>query len=247
MKLKNKYFSFLVRVFIALFFINTAALASEKKTNSLLNDLSTLGDNQFLKPYIKSTSTSSEISVVQNRFYSRFNRQELLTGIGYSTSGPAYFKTTATSMFYKFYVSPKWSVGVNYSYFTNSLSSAGIQVIKNGEAKLKNDPDFAFIPDMDYPKFSYAATASWYPSYGKLNLFNTIMYFDLFVTSGLGKIILKHKPSSLLFLSFGSSLWLTKKWIARFEMQNKLYKETWYNSQHNIVTTQMMLSAGYMF
>ncbi|MBE8221911.1 MAG: hypothetical protein HAW60_04190 [Bdellovibrionales bacterium] len=244
MKIIKAYFLSLFFVFVFLF-INSQALAETK--NPLLNDLNTLGENKFLIPYIKKTSTSSEVSVIQNRFYSRDTKQELLTGFTYTTSGPAYFNTTGVSMLYKYYVSSKISVGINYSYFVNSLSPAGAQVIKDGRSKLKNDPDFAFIPDLDFPKFSYTATASWYPSYGKFNLFNKIMYFDLFLSSGVGQIILKHKPSQLFLLSLGSSFWFTKKWTGRMELQSKLYKETWYQEKHNIVATQVMFSTGYMF
>lgn len=221
------------------------ALAAEK--NTLLNDLNTLGENQFLAPYIQKTSTSSEVTVVQNRFYSRSKKHEIFTGLSYVTSGPAYFNTKAISMLYKVHINSQLSVGIDYAHFANTLSPAGVEVIKDGQFKLKNDPDFAFIPDLDFPKFSYMATASWYPSYGKLNLFNKIMYFDLFLTSGVGQIFLKNKPSALFSFSLGSSFWITKKWTTRMELQSKLYKETWYNSQHNVVATQLMLSTGYMF
>lgn len=240
MNVIKKYFVFI----ICTFSIQAAWSANNK---SLLNDLNTLGENKFLSPYIQQNSTSQEVSVVQNRFYSRENKQELLVGSSYGISNPAYFISMATNLAYKFYLKPKWSVGFKYSYFLNTLSPAGVQIIKEAIKKSKLNPDAATIPDLDFPKFSYAATASWYPSYGKFNLFNKIMYFDLFVSSSLGQIVLKNKPSFLFALSLGSSFWLTKQWTARFEMQNKLYKETSYNSQHNIVSTQVMLSTGYMF
>ncbi|MBE8163004.1 MAG: hypothetical protein HAW63_03345 [Bdellovibrionaceae bacterium] len=245
MKIIKLYF-FPLFAGLLLLFTNSLVLAAEAKP-SLLEDLHNLGENTFLVPYIQKTSTDSEVSVIQNRFFSRGKKQEMLTGLAYSTSGPAYFKTTAVTMLYKVYINSKWSVGLDYSYFSNKLSPAGVQVIKEGESKLKNDPDYAFIPDLDFPKFSYTATASWYPSYGKFNLFNKIMYFDLFLTSGIGQIVLKHKPSALFSFSVGSSFWLTKQWTGRMELQSKLYKETWYNSQHNIVSTQVMLSTGYIF
>lgn len=244
MKIIKLYF---FPVFTGFIFLFISSLVLAEAQNPLLKDLNTLGENKFLVPYIKKTSTSSEVSVIQNRFYSRSTKQELLTGLAYITSGPAYFNTTGVSMLYKFYINSKWSVGIDYSYFSNSLSPAGLQIIKDGEAKLTNDPDFAFIPDLDFPKFSYTATASWYPSYGKFNLFNKIMYFDLFLTSGVGQIVLKHKPSPLFLLSLGSSFWFTKKWTGRMELQSKLYKETWYSRKHNIMTTQVMLSTGYIF
>lgn len=240
MNIITKYFIFLFCVFS----IQNAWSANSK---SLLKDLNTLGENKFLSPYIKQTSTTSEVSVVQNRFYSRKNKQEILTGFSYGTSNPTYFKSMAASWAYKFYLNPKWSVGFKYSYFVNTLSAAGVQIIKRALKNVQKEPDLATIPDLDFPKSSYVATASWYPSYGKFNLFNKIMYFDLFVSSSAGQIILKNKPSFLLSLSMGSSFWLTKKWTTRVEIQNKLYKESSYTQQHNILTTQLMLSTGYIF
>ena len=84
-------------------------------------------------------------------------------------------------------------------------------------------------PDVrDYAKNSYLFSVSYYPIYGKVNLFNwNVTQFDVYLNAGYGAVNLDLSGnSSLASIAGGLGFWITNGLSTRFEIRYQTYQDT---------------------
>src|SRR5690606_17898815 len=81
-------------------------------------------------------------------------------------------------------------------------------------------------PAIDYPMSSTMGVISFYPLYGKLNLFDlTTAQFDVYVLGGYGETKLESGGAPTWTAGGGVGLWLSQHFASRFELRYQNYQD----------------------
>lgn len=197
-----------------------ATLISAQASADVLTDFDGLGDNKELLEKAKALNPEVKVQVVQDRIVNRRNRFEISPEIGAVGGGNPYIDTFGYGANLNFHITPRWSVGVKYTYFTNELNKEGENLISDIATTGQG-----IVPEIDQPKDQYLGTVSWYPIYGKLNFFNkAITHFDVYTTAGYGNINLKNGSTSTWTAGGGVAFWFSQHLSARFEARYQTYQ-----------------------
>ncbi len=207
-----------------LFFVTlvTLFLTTPSWAKSVSDDLNSLGVNKDVVRKARKLNPNNKIKVVQKRAVDRTWRLEGSLGYGFLTGGSPYVDSTQAEGSLEVHINPRWSVGGRYYAFNNELS-------KEGQRVFNESVQTGIAPDVrDYAKDAYLGTISFYPLYGKVNLFNwAVTQFDLYVSAGFGQIQLERSGSTdLLSFSGGVGFWLTNWLSTRFEIRYQTYEDT---------------------
>ena len=161
--------------------------------------------------------------------------------------GDSYVKTQSGGAQVEFHINPRWSLGFRYDKYFNGLTSEGQKVYDQSQAAIAIGSQ-AILPDLDFPLSSQLATVTWYPVYGKLNLFDkAITQFDLYLMAGAGLIKLDSGiNSNLTSVGAGAGLWFTQHIMARWELRYQGYKDKIYLSDPQINSMGMQFSIGFL-
>ncbi len=189
---------------------------------SVSDDLNSLGVNKDVVRKARKLNPNNKIKVVQKRAVDRTWRLEGTVGLGMLTGGSPYVDSSQVEGSLEVHINPRWSVGARYYAFNNELSDEGKRVYNESEQT-------GFAPDVrDFAKDAYLGSISFYPLYGKVNLFNwTVTQFDIYVSAGYGQIQLERSGSTdLLSFSGGVGFWLTNWLTSRFEVRYQTYEDT---------------------
>ena len=223
----------------------------------ILEDFDSLGRNKVLLEKAKALEPNKKIEIIQDRIINRKNRHEFYPGYEMvQAGGSPYFHSQMISMNYMYHISPYWSVGLNYGYAFNQLSTEGQNVIDYGKRKqnelLEEDPNSTdkadpFIPEMNWLKQSVMAQVDWYPIYGKFKLLNTaIVHFDIYTTLGVGKIELKNNDSNLYQFGLGMGFWWSQNLTSRLEAKYSSYVSEFFSSENRENIGSFAVYMGYM-
>src|SRR5690606_2246826 len=80
------------------------------------------------------------------------------------------------------------------------------------------------VPDIDYPEGNIIGKVSYYPFYGKLNLFNNIVHFDIFTSVGAGTTMLRYGNQSTGVADIGLGIWWSQHLTTRIGYQFMTYE-----------------------
>jgi outer membrane beta-barrel protein len=210
-------------------------------------DWKSLGSSQAILNKAKALDSNNKVRVVQKRAVDRDLRFELSGHYGMINGGDSYVKTQTGGAQLEFHINPQWSLGLRYDTYLNSLTSEGDKVFQQSEMAISNGNQ-ASLPSIDYPLNSQLATLSWYPIYGKLNLFDAaVTQFDLYLMAGAGLMQLDSgNRSALTSVGGGAGLWFTQHMMARWELRYQGYKDKVYVNDPQVNTMAMHLSLGFL-
>lgn len=167
-----------------------------------------------------------KIYVLQNRRYTKANRLmlSLMTGPGFSN---AYRNTWSLSPRVAYYFSEAWGFEVFYSKIFNSQNN-------NYQALASTNTNV--FPVIHEIRSEMGAMVHWVPWYAKINVFNSILYFDWYFGGGLGTVnnavtTSKSDPTSFatsddlgLFLSTGHQYHINETFTVRLDFMGTYYR-----------------------
>ena len=230
-------------ILIAIFAFNTWA------SSDLNQEMDALGANKELMKKARAIDPNNRVRVVQNRDVDLNNRIELGVNYGmYATGGDAYTTTTQVGGSFDYHFTPRWSLGMRYTSYNNTLNAEGNSAFQNAQQLQASGSVGARVPELDYAKNSYLAVGEFYPIYGKLNLFDTsISQFDIYLLGGAGQINLANNTSPLYSAGGGVAFWLTKHFATRFEARWQTYQESFTDgTSQNMNETVLTASISFL-
>ena len=223
----------------------TLSLAQVGKKD-LKNEFSTLGDNRDVVERVKNMDTHQKVRVVQNRLVDRNNRIELAGNYAFNGGGDSYVKTQNVGALLEYHINPRWSLGVQYQKSYNTLTPEGENRLEAALVdQTANKGSTMKYPAVDYPLETQLATISYYPIYGKMNLFDTgIAQFDVYVQLGYGKMNLFSGTSDVTSVGMGSGVWLTQRITTRIEGRYQQYEDLLKSDRRKQSNFQAVASIG---
>ncbi|MCB0350655.1 MAG: outer membrane beta-barrel domain-containing protein [Bdellovibrionales bacterium] len=205
-----------------------------------------LGGNRDLIKKARALDPDNKIRVVQNRTVDRNWRFEL--GVNYSAlaGGDPYLNTQSVGGNLDIHINPMWSVGARYSDYSNQLTTEGERVFKDAsERELSGNPYIK--PDIDFLKSSTLAVISFYPVYGKLNMFDMgVAQFDLYMIGGYGQVQLESGSSSTWTAGGGAGIWLSEHFASRLEVRYQNYQDQIYSGVRDMDLVVTTFSIGFI-
>lgn len=240
-----KYPIFLLTIAVSFLAPKMSWSANEPKKD-LKSEFSTLGDNSEVVERVKNMDTHQKVRVVQNRLVDRNNRIELGANYSIVSGADAYVKTQNVGGLLEYHLNPRWSLGIRYEKSYNTLTPEGENKFDEALAdqKINNGSDKRF-PAIDYPLETQLATISYYPIYGKMNLFDSgIAQFDVYLQLGYGKINLLSGSTDISSIGLGSGIWLTQRITTRLEARYQQYDDLIKTDHRKQNTIQALASLG---
>ena len=213
----------------------------------LLKDFDSLGGNTDLLEKLKVQSKKGAVQVVQKRFVDRTHRLELASDYLTTSRGNSYLDSTGTGASLIYHFNYRWSVGAKYEHFYNELTSEGRGLIEEAQKvqEIDSEAEFALIPELNWPKSSTLFSVSYYPIYGKLNIFNKgVVHFDLYATLGGGQMTLRKEKSNTYFTSAGMGFWLSQYLSTRLEYSYRVYNASYLSGEQEKKINTISLGIG---
>lgn len=220
--------------------------SAQKDKKDLKNEFSTLGDNREVVERVKNMDTHQKVRVVQNRLVDRNHRIEIAGNYAFNGGGDSYVKTQNLGALLEYHINPRWSLGAHYQKSYNTLTPEGENRLSAALAdQTVNKGSTMKYPAVDYPLETQLATISYYPIYGKMNLFDTgIAQFDMYIQLGYGKINLFSGTSDVMSVGLGSGIWLTQRITTRIEGRFQQYEDLLKTDRRNQNNFQAVASLG---
>lgn len=166
-----------------------------------------------------------KVSVLQNRKFRKANRPMVSLGFGFANTN-AYRKSTAIDPRLAYYMSESWGIEVFYSMFSNK---------ENDTAKALATTSVR--PDVIEIKNQVGALVHWVPWYAKINVFNTVLYFDWYFSAGLGTMNADMIPGSAstglaqttksltaYYMGTGQIFHVSENFVVRLDFTNAWFK-----------------------
>ncbi|MBC7740942.1 MAG: outer membrane beta-barrel domain-containing protein [Bdellovibrionaceae bacterium] len=229
------FISHSVLITLAATLLNISAAYGE--TKSLKSDFKTLGDNQEVIDRVQKLDSRQKVRVVQNRMMDRNNRVEVAMTFGALSGADAYVDTKNLGGMLQYHLTPRWSFGVGYEKAYNNLNSEGTRLYDKAANCQRTGTCNDEFPKIDSPIDTKLVSVSFYPIYGKLNMFDSgIAQFDIFTTLAYGQKTLKSGNSDVIAGSLGAGVWLNSFLTARIEGR--------YESYHDLLQTENRSQSG---
>jgi len=240
---------FSIVLFLALTEISFAAQTKTQK-NTQINvpaDVDTLGGNEDLLKMAQSLKSQTRSRIVQDRIVDRRNKLEIALSYGGVFGGDSYVQTQSLGVAANYHITPRWSVGVNYSDFSNGLTPEGKRVFENYRQAKNNGNDPANAVDVDYPLSSTMAVLNWYPIYGKTSFLDMgITQFDMYLIAGAGQFTLSSGDTSLLSAGLGVGAWLSQHLSLRAEVKYQTYEDKPITGSRTLNTGMFNVGMGWI-
>lgn len=227
------------------FAASTKSKAPAKQINAS-EDIDSLGGNQELMEMAQKIKSTSRSRIVQERIVDRNNTLEFGLSYGSVFGGDAYVKTQSLGAQVDYHITPRWSVGVRYYDFGNSLTSEGKRIYD--DAKAAEAAGGRALPvDIDYPLNSTIAVVNWYPIYGKTSFLDMgVTQFDLYLLAGGGNITLSSGSTSVVTGGLGLGAWISKHVSARAEIRYQRYEDQIATGSRNLDIVTGSLGLGWI-
>ncbi len=216
------------KIFLVIFIFAKISLAANSAPSSpLKKEFQTLGDNKEVIERVKNMDNQQKIRVVQNRLVSRTNRIELAVDYGALFGADTYVKTSNFGAQLQYHLTPQWSFGVEFHKSYNKLTAEGQKQYDLAyTSQQQNSASTQRFAGVDFPLETQMATVSFYPIYGKMNLFDSaIAQFDLYTLFGYGKKKLNSGDTNVLAAGLGIGVWLNNYFTTRLEIRYENYKD----------------------
>jgi len=225
--------------------LSGTAKADYKKID-LKKDFSSLGDNDAVEQRAKALDPNNKYKVVQGRAVDMNMRLELGINYGLESGGDPYYSTQTLGANLDFHINPNWSVGGRYYHSYNALNSEGQSAFQSFQNGWSNNS-----PAIDYPSDTTLGVLSWYPIYGKLDLFGAVTHFDVYFLGGYGVTDLSSGPAGTIAAGGGFGFWFSQHFTARLEARYQEYNDHPYHDVPGSYTRQInqvqyMGSLGFM-
>lgn len=216
---------------------------SSQKSSGILQDFDSLGGNKVLLERAQVMTPDQRVSIVQNRIVDRHLRFEVAPELSMNLGGDAYVNSRAYGLNTQFHINPRWSLGLKYLYYNNSLSKEGQSLIDNTSLTGQ-----AIVPDIDYPKGETMALVNWYPFYGKINFLDMgVVHFDIYGLLGAGQVALKSGTTTAYTTGGGIGFWISQHLTARAELRYETYKVQRLQQKDQLDVTTAGVQLGYLF
>lgn len=210
------------------------------------DDFDSLGGNEKIISRAKSLNSNRTVRVVQNRIVNRSLRLEAGGFYGGIAGGDSYINTSTYGAMAEFHITPQWSIGGRFNKYNNALTSEGNRAFEDAD-KAKQSGQKYTIPTIDYAKQSMLATLTWYPLYGKLNLFDMgVTQFDVYVLGGYGSMTLASGNTALASAGGGIAFWLAQHVSARFEARWQGYTDQQNDQSRRVNTGLATVMLGFL-
>ncbi|RYZ68969.1 MAG: outer membrane beta-barrel domain-containing protein, partial [Proteobacteria bacterium] len=189
-----------------------------------------------------------KIYVLQNRKFTKAHKLLLTLNGGIADTSP-YRSSYSIDPRLAYYFTEAWGVEVFYAAFSNSSNSTNDALIRTN-ANIR--------PNIYELKSQVGGLLHWAPWYAKINVFNSVLYFDWSIAGGIGSITgdvygsssgsnsgssssTKNGTASYTtyILNTGPQFHVSEHFVVRFDYTNSWYKaplfytsgdETWFNS-----------------
>lgn len=234
---------------VAIFFLLLSSVSfAQTQKKSLKNQFESLGDNQIIAERVKNLDSQQKVRVVQNRIVDRNLRLELGLGYGFVGGGDSYVNTQDLNGLAEFHLTPRWSLGVRHQKSYNKLTAEGRNQYDKALTAQKQDvgSNQTFV-GLDYPLEATYATLSFYPIYGKLNLFDlSVAHFDVYAIAGYGRMKLSSGESNATTGGGGVGVWLSQRFSTRFELRYQSFKDLIGTENRNQSSFEGMASIGFL-
>lgn len=206
---------------------------------NLTSEMDALGANKELMRKAKAIDPYNRVRVVQNREVDRSWRLEFAGTYGAPFGGDPYVSSNLMGGQMELHITPRFSLGGRYYHIANSHTGE-----YKRQASLHAENANNTLPGVDYARSLWLGTISWYPIYGKMNLFDTdIAQFDVYLLGGAGQTELASGPTTVLTAGGGIGLWLTQHWATRFEARWQGYTDRpTYTTGTDIATEQRKIN-----
>jgi len=118
-----------------------------------------------------------KIYVVQNRKYTKKNRLEIALSGGFGFGEPYRRRTTLLPRAF-FYLSESWGLSVLAGFNSNTENDnfISLKTVSSVVPAVRDIQNF------------YGGSLVWIPFYGKVNMFNQILYLDWHLEAGVGQV-----------------------------------------------------------
>lgn len=207
-------------------FLIAAHSASAQARKSLKNDLNSLGTSPAVTERVKNLDSRQKVRVVQNRSVDRNNRIELGVHGGISSAADSYVSTQNAGAALQYHINPRWSLGVEYQKAFNKITPEGQRQYTAAEEAQNSGNGDARFAAIDYVMDTKMAMASFYPIYGKMNLFDSgIAQFDVYTTLGYGQRTLRSGNTNVMMAAIGTGVWFTSYLTGRIEGRYQRYTD----------------------
>ena len=235
----------MIRLSFVLLAVTLSACVAKADRINLKKDLDGLGGNDAIVERARLMSADQKVRVVQNRLVDRNMRLEIGANYGLVAGGDSYYNTQNIGANLDFHLNPHWSVGGRYSKSFNSLTAEGQQVF-NDAAQRQAAGDLSYhVPDIDYPLQTLLGVVSWYPIYGKLNLFDaSVVHFDVYTLAGYGTKWLQSGQAGTLTAGGGLGIWLSQYVAMRLEGRWENYQDQVYTGARTENTAVFTTTLG---
>lgn len=236
---------------LTLFLFSMAASAATSKAGSSVSqDMDSLGANQELLMKARAMDPGNRVRVVQNRKVDRNWRFELGVNYGLVAGGDSYVNTNNLGGQLELHMNPRWSIGARYYNSANSLTNEGKRQMDRAAAASANGDEWSFS-EVSYAKNTYFGTLSFYPIYGKMNLFDwAISQFDLYLIAGVGQVQLANLnntwTTSTWTAGTGIGAWLTSWFSTRMEIRYQSYQDKITSGPRNLDLMVVTGSIGFL-
>lgn len=182
--------------------------------------------------------SEDKIYVVNTRYSSLTNRHELLVSGANDFMAEGHLVTKQASIAYQYHLNPKWSFGLRMTNYFNELSEAGKLLFK------KN----AILADTDFALKSNELFTSYNTIYGKVRFSkDRVVYFDQYISLGLGKVKLKSQEQNMGIVDLGLSFWIGKNMSFRTGLKNEFYSQQQISGEKDTHNAMGYVSFGYLF
>ncbi len=225
--------------------------SNSDRTDSLKKEFNTLGDNQVFVERVQNMDNDRKVRIVQNRLVDMNNRVEIGGNFAFIGGGDSYIDSTNYGALLDYHINSKFSFGLRYQKFSNSLTPEAKSMMQRAADAQAIDPASTVpFPRIDSPQDAGIVTFSYYPIYGKLNLFDMgVAHFDVYTIAGYGKMRLKdtlgnQSTTDVLTAGGGLAAWLSQHFAMRFEARYVTYNDLITTENRRENTVQGMLSIG---
>jgi outer membrane beta-barrel protein len=185
-------------------------------------------DVEAVKRKYWAQGNESEMSVVQNRLYTKAGKFEF--GIFYANQvGDPFLVIRDFGALGTYHMTEEWGLTLYgwKSFVSNSTAYTAFV----------NTPGFPGDTNSDRPKYFIAGEVMFSPIYGKLSLIGkAILYYDMHVMAGMGRITQENGSYFAPTVGIGQQIYLNKSLALRIDYRWITYSETIINKQTSAVS-----------
>lgn len=182
--------------------------------------------------------SKDKLYVVNQRYSTLKNRHEISILGGNDFAAEGHLLTRQLGLSYQYHLNSKWSFGLRRTSYFNELSEAGKTLFENQ----------SILSDTDFALSNTELFTSYNTVYGKVRFAkDNVLYFDQYVSLGLGKVDLKSGNQNMASIDLGLSFWIGKNFSFKTGLRNELYNQRQLMGEKSIHNAIGYLSFGYLF